>query len=248
MKRELASSNPAVRNGVFTRVRAEAGESTMTIGGSLAKTGVLLLLVIGAALYTWSHAAARPDQLGFLVMTGVIGGLVLAMVTIFVPRLAPITSPFYAVLEGVALGGISWMYNARFAGLPQQAVLATFGVAIVMLLLYRSGAVRATPRFRRVITIAALGIFAVYMVNMIMGFFGAASMLAGGGPGVIAFTAVAALVAAFFLILDFDLVEQGVAAGAPKRMEWYAGFSILVTLIWLYLELLRLLSLLRGDD
>lgn len=248
MKREFASSNPAVRNGVFTRVRAEAGEGTMTIGGALAKTGVLLLLAIAAAGYTWSHAASQPGQIPFLMMTGVIGGLILAMVTIFVPRLAPITAPFYAVLEGVALGGISWMYNQRFQGLPQQAVLATFGVALVMLVLYRSGAVRATPRFRRVITIAGLGIFAVYMVNMLMGLFGMASMFAGGGIGVIAFTAVAALVAAFFLILDFDLVEEGVASGAPKRMEWYAGFSILVTLVWLYLELLRLLSLLRGDD
>lgn len=248
MKRELASSNPAVRNGVFTRVRAEAGEGTMTVGGALTKTTLLLVLTIGAALYTWSRIAAFPGQLGFLVGVGAIGGLVLAMVTIFVPRLAPITSPFYAVFEGVALGAISAAANAAYPGVPQQAVLATFGVALVMLLLYRSGAVRATPRFRRVITIAALGIFAVYMINMIMGLFGMASMFAGGGPGVIAFTAVAALVAAFFLILDFDLIEEGVANGAPKRMEWYAGFSLLVTLIWLYLELLRLLSLLRGDD
>lgn len=249
MKREIASSNPAVRNGVLTRVRAEAGEGTMTIGGALTKTSVLVLLTAGAAGYTWSHAAAHPEQLKFLIMTGMIGGLVLALVTMFAPRLAPITSPFYAVLEGVALGGISWLYNAQFRGLPQQAVAMTLGVALVMLLLYRSGAVRATPRFRRVITIAGLGVFAVYMVNMLMGFFGSGlSFLTAGGPMAIGFSAVAALVAAFFLILDFDLVEEGVKSGAPKRMEWYAGFSILVTLVWLYLELLRLLSLLRGDD
>lgn len=245
--REISSSNPAVRNGVFTRVRAEAGEGTMTLGGTLAKSALLVLLTAASAIYTWSQAAARPEQLGFLIMTGAIGGLLVGMLTIFMPRLAPITSPFYAVLEGLALGGISVIYNARYAGLPVQAVALTLGVALVMLLLYTSGVVRATPRFRKVITFAAFGILAVYLTNMVMGFFGSSGFgfVTNASPMGIAFSVVAAGVAAFFLILDFDLIEEGVKNGAPKRMEWYGGFTLLMTLVWLYLELLRLLDKLR---
>ncbi|HYD54767.1 MAG TPA: Bax inhibitor-1/YccA family protein [Gemmatimonadaceae bacterium] len=245
--REITSSNPAVRNGVFTRVRAEAGEGVMTLGGTLAKAAVLLLLTIASAGYAWSRIAARPDQVGFLIMVGALGGFVVAMVTIFKPNLAPITSPFYAVLEGVALGAISAIYNARYRGLPMQAVALTFGVALVMLLLYTSGAVRATPRFRKIITIAGLGILAVYLTNMVMGLFGATGFgfVAAATPLGIGFSVLAASVAAFFLILDFDLIEEGVRSGAPKRMEWYGGFTLLMTLVWLYLELLRLLDKLR---
>jgi uncharacterized YccA/Bax inhibitor family protein len=247
MNREISSSNPAARSGVFTRVHAQAGEGVMTLGGTLLKAGLLVLLTAASAGYTWSRVAARPDQVGFLIMVGALGGFVVALLTIFKPQLAPITSPFYAVLEGLALGGISAIYNARYAGLPVQAVGLTLGVALVMLVLYRSGAVRATPRFRRVIMIAALGIMAVYLTNLVMGLFGASGFgfVTNNSPLGIAFSVVAAGVAAFFLILDFDLIEQGIRGGAPKRMEWYGGFTLLMTLVWLYLELLRLLDKLR---
>jgi uncharacterized YccA/Bax inhibitor family protein len=244
--REITSSNPAARNGVFTRVQAAAGEGVMTIGGTLAKTGVLLLLTIASAVYTWSYVASRPDQLRFLLLVGFLGGFVVAMVTVFKPNLAPITSPFYAVLEGLALGAISAAYNADYSGLPIQAVGLTFGVALTMLVLYRSGAVRATPRFRRVITIAGAGILVTYLISMVMGFFGSGlSIISSASPLGIGFSVVAATVAAFFLILDFDLIEEGIANGAPKRMEWYGGFTLLMTLVWLYLEMLRLLDKLR---
>jgi uncharacterized YccA/Bax inhibitor family protein len=244
MKREFASSNPAARNAVFTRVGAQAGEGVMTLGGTLGKTALLLLLTAGSAVYTWSQVATHAERIGFLTMTGALGGFALAMLTIFVPRLAPITAPFYAVLEGLALGGISAIYNARYAGLPVQAVGLTLAVALVMLALYRSGAVRATPRVRRVITVAGLGVLAAYLTSMVMRLFTGEGLaiISSASPLGIAFSVVVCAVAAFYLILDFDLIEEGIASGAPKRMEWYGGFMLLMTLVWLYLELLRLLS------
>jgi uncharacterized YccA/Bax inhibitor family protein len=241
--RFMRSSNPAARNDVFTRTHAVPGQGVMTLGGTLAKTGLLVTLTIAAALYTWNMVGVQPERLGFLIPVGAIGGFVLALITIFVPKASPVTAPLYAVLEGVALGGVSALFNARYAGLPAQAVAITFGVAAVMLVLYRTGAVRATPMFRRILLLAGLGVMLVYLVNMVMGFFGSGiGMVTDASPLGIGFSAVAAAVAAFFLILDFDQIEGGIAARAPKYMEWYAGFTLLMTLVWLYLEVLRLLS------
>lgn len=243
---EIRSSNPAFRNGILTRTTTQAGEGAMSLAGTIGKAFVLLALTIASAGYTWTQIASRPGQVGFLMLVGLLGGFVVAMVTIFKPRFAPVTAPLYAVLEGVALGGISMLYNARYKGLPVQAVMLTFAVFLVMLSLYRFRIVRATERFRSVLLAAGMGLLLFYLASFVMGFFGMQMPLVNSAsPMGIGFSVLAAGVAAFFLILDFDLVEEGVARGAPKHMEWYAGFSLLVTLVWLYLELLRLLAKLR---
>ena len=243
---EIRSSNPAFRNGVLSRAGTATDEGVMSLGGTIGKTFVLVALTIASALYTWSQVAARPSEVGFLMMIGLIGGLIVAMVTIFMPRMAPITSPIYAVLEGMALGGISMLYNTQYKGLPVQAVMLTFTVFLVMLTLYRFRVIRATERFRSVVLAAGMGLLLFYVVNLVMSFFGTGlPLINSASPMGIGFSALACTIAAFFLILDFDLVEEGIAKGAPKHMEWYAGFSLLLTLVWLYLEMLRLLGKLR---
>lgn len=243
---EIRSSNPAFRNGILSRAGTATDEGVMSLGGTIGKTFVLVALTIASALYTWSQVAARPSEVGFLMMIGLIGGLIVAMVTIFMPRMAPITSPIYAVLEGMALGGISMLYNTQYKGLPVQAVMLTFTVFLVMLTLYRFRVIQATQRFRSVVLAAGMGLMVFYLVNLVMGFFGTGlPLINSASPMGIGFSALACTIAAFFLILDFDLVEEGIAKGAPKHMEWYAGFSLLLTLVWLYLEMLRLLGKLR---
>lgn len=245
---EIRSSNPAFRNGILSRAGTVTDEGVMSIGGTIGKTFVLVALTIASALYTWSQVATRPADIGFLMMIGLIGGFVVAMVTIFKPRLAPITSPIYAVLEGMALGGISMLYNTQYKGLPVQAVMLTFAVFVVMLALYRFRVIRVTEKFRSVVLAAGLGLMFFYLASFVMGFFGVnMPLINSASPMGIGFSVLACAVAAFFLMLDFDLVEEGISKGAPKHMEWYAGFSLLLTLVWLYLEMLRLLGKLRKD-
>lgn len=244
---EIRSSNPAFRNGVLGKAGATAAdEGVMSLGGTIGRTFVLVALTIASALYTWTQVAARPGDIGFLMMVGFIGGFVVALATIFMPRMSPITAPIYAVLEGMALGGISMLYNNQYQGLPVQAVMLTFAVFVTMLVLYRAGVIRATKRFRSVVLAAGMGLMLFYVVHIVMSFFGSGlPLIHSASPMGIGFSLLACTVAAFFLILDFDLVEEGVARGAPKYMEWYAGFSLLLTLVWLYLEMLRLLGKLR---
>ena len=244
MARELLrSSNPALSTSRFEHV---AGEGVMTVTGTAWRAFVLLLLVIGSAGYTWSQLAAEPHRAPTYMWGGFIGGLVLALVTIFKPRLAPWTSPIYAVVEGMALGAISMLYNAAYAGLPVQAVALTFGVFAVMLVLYATRIVKVTERFRSIMVAAVLGIMAFYLLSMVLGLFGVQIPLVHeGGPVGIAVSVVTTGVAALVLLLDFDRIEHGVRAGAPKFMEWYGAFGLLMTLVWLYLEILRLLSKLR---
>lgn len=245
---DIRSSNPAFRNGILSRAGAATDAGVMSLGGTIGKTFVLVALTIASAAYTWLQVASRPADIGFLLMVGAIGGLVVAMVTIFVPRLAPVTAPIYAVLEGMALGGISLIYNRQYAGLPVQAVMLTFAVFLVMLTLYRFRVIQATQRFRSVVLAAGLGLMLFYVANLVMGFFGVnLPLINSASPMGIGFSVLACTIAAFFLILDFDLVEEGIAKGAPKHMEWYAGFSLLLTLVWLYMEMLRLLGKLRKD-
>ena len=244
MARELLrSSNPALATSRFERV---AGEGVMTVAGTAWRAFVLLLLVIGSAGYTWSQLAAEPQRAPTFLWGGFIGGLVLALVTIFKPRLAPWTSPIYAVVEGMALGALSMLYNAAYAGLPVQAVALTFAVFAVMLVLYATRIVKVTERFRSIVIAAMLGIMVFYLLSMVLSLFGVRIPLVHeGGPVGIAVSVVTTGVAALVLLLDFDRIEHGVRAGAPKFMEWYGAFGLLMTLVWLYLEILRLLSKLR---
>ncbi len=170
------------------------------------------------------------------------------MVTIFKKEWSPVTSPIYALLEGLALGGISAAIDLRYPGIAIQAVGLTFGTLFVLLLAYRSGLIQVTQKFRLGIIAATGGIMLFYLLEMVLGFFGIRFMaINGSGPIGIAFSLFVVAIAALNLVLDFDFIEKGVQFGAPKYMEWYGAFGIIVTLVWLYLEILRLLSKLRGS-
>jgi len=240
------TSNPALNENTFDGRVAIAGEA-MTLQGTVNKTGVLLLCVVVTAAWTWGIAhsqapeAALPWMLG-----GLVGGLVFALVTIFKKEWSPVTSPVYALCEGLVLGGISALLERTYPGIAIQAMGLTFGVTAVMLMLYRTGVLRATPKFTVGVVAATGGIFVVYMVDLVLGMFGRhVPLLNSAGPLGIGVSAVIVIIAALNLILDFDFVETGVHARAPKYMEWYGAFGIMVTLVWMYMEILRLLSKVR---
>lgn len=244
----MRTSNPALKEGTFVGARAGAGEPAMTLQGTATRSLVLVLLTLFAAAFTWDAVAGgNPGIVGPATLVGGLGGLAVALLTVFRPHLSPYTAPIYAVLEGLLLGGVSALYNARFAGLPLQAVGLTFGVFIAMLVVYRTGLVRVTDRFRLGVVAATGGIMVMYLLSWVLGFFGVPmAFLHDSSPLSIGISLVVVVVAALNLVLDFDFIERGVAHGAPKHMEWYAAFGLLVTLVWLYLELLRLLSKLQG--
>ena len=244
----MRTSNPAMRDAIFTRERAAVNEAPMTLEGTATKSLVLIGLVIFSAAFTWTQVLG--GNVGIVLpslLVGMLGGLVVALVTVFKPRVAPYTAPLYAVLEGLALGAISALYQARFKGLPVQAVALTAMVFLAMMFLYRTGLVRATERFRTGVIAATLGIMLVYLLTMVLGLFGVRVPFIHDNAIVgIGFSLLVVGVASLNLILDFDLIESGVQARAAKYMEWYGAFGLLVTLVWLYLELLRLLAKLQS--
>jgi uncharacterized YccA/Bax inhibitor family protein len=221
----------------------------MTLHGTVNKTGILLLCALASAMYTWRLFMQTRDfgSVSGLLMVGAIGGLILAMVTIFKQTWSPITAPLYALFEGLFLGGISALFELRYPGIAIQAVGLTFGTLLAMLLVYSSGLIRVTQKFAIGVAAATGGIALFYFVQMIAGFFGVHFlMLNNSSPLSIGISLVVVVIAALNLVLDFDFVERGVSAGAPKYMEWYGAFGIMVTLVWLYLEILRLLSKLNN--
>lgn len=241
----MRSSNPALRSTAFER--AVGGAETMTIQGVVNKSFILMGLLFVTAMYTWQQFELEPGRAMTLVMVGVIGGLVMSLVVSFKPTFAPIGAPIFALLEGLALGGISAAYSAQYDGIVGQALMGTLCVFAAMLLLYRSGTIRVTDRFRRVVVTAMFGVFLVYLLSFVLSMFGGnVPYIHDNGMIGIGFSLVVIVVASLMLAVDFDLIERGVAAGAPKYMEWYGGFALLVTVIWLYLEILRLLSKLRS--
>tara|TARA_Y100000031_G_scaffold62269_2_gene70094 strand:+ start:3244 stop:3924 length:681 start_codon:yes stop_codon:yes gene_type:complete len=220
--------------------RADAA-SAMTIQGTVNKTGLALLLLMAAATLTWNSPEA-----GGLIWIGALGGFIVALITIFKKTAAPYTVPVYAVLEGLFLGGISRIFESMYPGIVQQAVFLTFGTLGALLLAYRSGLIKATENFKLGVSAATGGIAFVYIVSIVMGFFGIQfPMIHSSGPMGILFSAFVVVIAALNLVMDFDFIEEGAEHGAPKYMEWYGAFGLLVTLIWLYLEILRLLAKLR---
>jgi uncharacterized YccA/Bax inhibitor family protein len=246
----MRTSNPALNAKAFQGEGIGLGEA-MTLQGTVNKTGLLLICVIATAAWTWNiyTHSQNPEAVLPLLAIGGIGGFIFALVTIFKKTWAPVTAPIYALLEGLLLGGISAMYDVRFHGIAIQAVSLTFGTLAILQLAYRSGLIPVTEKFRLGVVAATGGIMIFYLATIVLGFFGVHfTTINGSGPIGIAFSAFVVVVAALNLVLDFDFIESGAAAGAPKYMEWYAAFGLMVTLIWLYLEILRLLSKLRSRN
>ena len=241
-------SNPVLREATYEGVRALGADEVMTLDGTVNKTGILIIFTILTASWTWSLArSGDPTAAALPLIVGLIGGLIVALATVFKPMWSPVTAPLYALLEGLVLGGISAFTEARYPGIAIEAVALTMGVLVCMLLIYRARLIQATEKFRIGVIAATGAIFLVYMVSILLGFFGIhMPKIYDAGPVGIVFSLVVTAVAALNLILDFDLIERGAVQGAPKFMEWYGGFAILVTLIWLYLEILRLLAKLRS--
>ena len=246
----MRTSNPALNERAFQGERAVLGD-TMTLQGTVNKTGVLLICVIATAAWTWNlflHSHS-PQTVMPLAILGGIGGLIVAMVTIFKKQWAGITAPIYALLEGLVLGSISAILEVRFPGIAIQAVSLTFGTLVILLLAYRSGLIAVTEKFRLGIIAATGGIALFYIVEIVLGFFGIHfTAINGSGAIGIGFSVFVVIIAALNLVLDFDFIETGVRVGAPKYMEWYGAFGLMVTLIWLYFEILRLLSKIRSRE
>lgn len=240
------STNPVLKEKAFAGA-IPTGE-TMTIQGTVNKTGLLLLFVVVTAAWTWGVAHSETPEAAYpWMMGGLIGGFVVALVTIFKKEWSPITAPIYALLEGLVLGGISAIFEKSYPGIAVQAISLTLGVMFVMLLAYKFRIVQATRGFKLGVIAATGGIAVVYMINMVMGLFGHSSMsfLNAATPLGIGISLFVVIIASLNLIIDFDMIETGARMGAPKYMEWYGAFGLMVTLIWLYMEMLRLLSKLR---
>jgi uncharacterized YccA/Bax inhibitor family protein len=242
----LRSSNPVLKEKAFAGA-IPTGEM-MTIQGTVNKTGLLLLFVVAAAAWTWGLSHSETPEAAFPWMIGgLIGGFVVALVTIFKKGWSPVTAPIYALLEGLLLGGISAIFEKPYPGIAVEAISLTFGVMFVMLLAYKFRIVQATRGFKLGVIAATGGIAIVYLVNMVMGLFfhSQMSFLNAATPLGIGISLFVVIIASLNLILDFDIIETGARMGAPKYMEWYGAFGLMVTLIWLYMEMLRLLSKLR---
>ncbi len=241
------SSNPALSGNRFLNSEyVGSSDEVMTINGAINKTLILFGILSVSAYYTWTHFLASMPA-GTLIAIGAIGGLILAFATVFKPQWSPVTAPLYAAFEGVAVGAISAMYAGFLDGIVLQAVGLTFSILFIMLALYRTGVLRATPKFKRGIIIATAGIFFFYILNWIFGMFGGGVNIANFGLLGIGIQLFIVGVASLNLILDFDNIEKGAERGLPDFFEWYSAFGIMVTLIWLYIEMLRLLSMLSRN-
>ena len=233
----LRSGNPVLSSKTFSN--SILSDNQMTIEGTVNKTAISLLLLVGTGYFTF-------DVVNPVLLVGCgIGGFVIAIITVFKKEWAPITVPIYASLEGAMLGGISYMYNSLYNGIVTNAILLTLGILVSLLIAYRSGYIKPTENFKLGIFAATGGIAIVYLINFIMGFFGSGFSIMNinnSSPLSIGFSVVVVIIASLNLVLDFDFIEEGAEKGAPKYMEWYGAFGLLVTLIWLYLEILRLLA------
>ena len=242
----MRSGNPALGADTFLRAPSVSGAEPMTLGGTVNKTALSLFILLITAGYVWNRGANDP-ALPMWILGSVIAGFILALVTVFKKTWAPMTTPAYAAVEGVALGGISVVFESQYPGIVSQAVFLTFGTLGALLLAYRSGVIKATENFKLGIFAATGGIALLYLVSFVLSFFGASvPLIHSSGTWGILFSVFVVVIAALNLVLDFDFIETGVQRGAPKYMEWYGAFGLLVTLVWLYLEILRLLAKLQS--
>ncbi len=242
----MKSSNPALASNPFSGFGLVAESNTMTIGGTVSKTAILLLLVLLPAAFVWNKAALygqNATSVQTWMMVGLFGGLILSILTIFKKNWAPMTAPLYAVMEGLFLGGISSFFEKSYSGIVLQAVSLSIGTLLIMLFAYQSGWIKATEKFKLGVVAATGAIALVYFVTIILGFFNInVPFVNGSGWFSILFSIFVVGIAALNFIIDFDFIEQGSRAGIPKYMEWYGAFALMVTLIWLYIEILRLLA------
>lgn len=238
----MNNSNPTLSPNVFLRESAMGGQP-MTLQGTINKSAILLAFLLMPAIVVWQKAMSHPASAAPWIIAGLIAGLVTCLITCFKREWSPVTAPIYAVSEGLVLGGISAVYEMQFHGIVMQAVLLTVGTLLGMLALYTMRIIQPTRKFMLGVFAATAGIALTYLVGMILSLFGVKmGFLYGNGLFGIGFSIVVVIVAALNLVLDFAVIEQGVEQRAPKYMEWYASFGLLVTLVWLYLEILRLLS------
>jgi uncharacterized YccA/Bax inhibitor family protein len=247
----MRTGNPALSDQTFRALPYSGEQEAMTIQGTVNKTGLLLLCVILTAGWTWHRffQTSDPASVAVWVTIGAVGGLILALITVFKQTWAPVTAPIYALLEGLFIGGISSIAESQYPGIVIQAVGLTFGTLVALLAAYSSGLIKATENFKLGVAAATGGIFLVYLVSMVLGLFGIrVPYIYESGLFGIGFSLFVVVVAALNLVLDFDFIEQGAKSGAPKYMEWYGAFGLMVTLIWLYIEILRLLIKLRSRD
>ena len=245
----MRTANPALNDKTFTGLPRLADAGAMTIQGTVNKTAVLLLLVLFSSSWTWNlyFSAGDPAVVMPWVFGGLISGFIVALITVFKKQWAVLTAPFYSLLEGLALGGISAIFEARFPGIVIQAVGLTFGTLFCLLMAYKSGMIKVTENFKLGIVAATGAIALFYVVSLLLGMFGISiPFIHGSGIIGIGFSLFVVTIAALNLVLDIDFIENGAARGVPQYMEWYAAFGLIVTLVWLYIEILRLLSKLRS--
>lgn len=250
------SGNPTLTEKMFDKSHEMAANNmgTMTVRGAINKFGFMMLMLIAGAAYNWNlYEQLKQDTMTTLMWVGIIGGLISALAITFKPNWAPVLAPLYALLEGLFIGAISAIMNAAFAdsypGLIMQAVGLTFGVALAMFLLYNFRVISATERFKSIVFTATLGIGIFYLITMVLRLFGVnVSFMYDSSLLSIGISLFVVAIAALNLIMDFDMIEQGAERGAPKFMEWYGAFGLMVTIVWLYIEMLKLLSKLSSRD
>lgn len=243
----MRSNNPALRKA-FAQDYSQVSGQGMTVEGVMNKALISMIPLLLAASWAWGRSMAMQTPPMGLIIGASIVGFILAMVTVFKMAWSPITTPIYAGVEGLVLGSLSAYFEMAYPGVVFQAITLTFGLFAVALIAYRTGLIRVTNKFRMGLIMATGGIFVVYLVSMVMGFFGTGiPMIHESGPIGIGFSLVVLGIATLNLLLDFDLIERGTQAGFPKYMEWYAAFGLLVTLIWIYIEALKLMAKLRGS-
>lgn len=240
------SGNPALNKNTFNNLPKE-NLNPMTLEGTASKSLILLALAFGVGVYAWQMTIKNPEQALTIALVSIVAALVVAIITIFKKSFSPVTAPIYAVLEGFALGAISQIYESEFQGIVLQALLLTTGIFVSMLLLYLFKIIKATENFKLGVAAATGGIAIYYLIGLGMSFFGKTiPLVASNSVYGIGFTAIVIVIAALNLVVDFDFIENGVEKKAPKYMEWYASFGLFVTVVWLYLEILRLLAKARS--
>jgi uncharacterized YccA/Bax inhibitor family protein len=246
----MNTSNPALMSNTFSGFGSIDQSDAMTVRGTVNKTAILLLLVLLPAAYVWNlfnASGQNPASVATWMWAGLIGGLVLSLVTVFKKNWAPLSAPLYAVLEGLFLGGLSAQFQKAYPGIVMQAVSLSLATLLMMLAAYQSGWIRPSEKFKLGIVAATGGIMVVYLVTMVLGFFGInVSFIQGNGLFSILFSGFVCIIAALNFILDFDFIQQGARNNVPKYMEWYGAFALMVTLVWLYIEILRLLAKLNS--